>query len=103
MGLAASISVYRVMTSTPAVMTFTIAEITSIGSYHKARAHVPYDTCSRTLCYEPAAAHSVSVDEASTLVGFIAAVVSVDAMWVDVAIVGLPLSCQAYECIPIRK
>ena len=65
MGLAASISVYRVMTSTPAVMTFTIAEMTSaiaemtstiaemtsIGSYHKARAHVPYDTCPRTLCY----------------------------------------------------
>ncbi len=64
-GLAASISVYRVMTSTPAVMTstivemtytiavmtFTIAEMTSIGSYHKARAHVPYDTCPRTLCY----------------------------------------------------
>ena len=58
MGLAASISFYRVMTSTPAVMTFTIAEMTftiavmtSIGSYHKARAHVPYDTCYRTLCY----------------------------------------------------
>ena len=57
-GLAASISVYRVMTSTPAVMTFTIAEMTfaiaemtSIGSYHKARTHVPYDTSSRTLCY----------------------------------------------------
>ena len=43
------------------------------------------------------------MDEASTLVGFIAAVVSVDAMWVDVTIVGLPLSCQAYECIPLRK
>lgn len=67
------------------------------------RALVPYVTRLRDLCYEPAAAHSVSVDEASTLVGFIAAVVSVDAMWVDVAIVGLPLSCQAYECIPIRK
>lgn len=40
-GLGASISVYRVMTSTPAemtftpaVMTFTIAEMTSIGTYH---------------------------------------------------------------------
>lgn len=109
-GLAVSISVYRVMTSTPAVMTFTIAEMTStiaemtsIGSYHKARAHVPYVTCPRNLCYEPAAAHSVSVDEVSTLAGFIAAVVSVDAMWVDVTIVGLPLSYQAYECIPLRK
>ena len=57
-GLAASISFYRVMTSTPAVMTFTIAEMTfaiavmtSIGSYHKARTHVPYVTCPRTLCY----------------------------------------------------
>ena len=64
-GLAASISVYRVMNSTPAVMTstiaemtfaiaemtFAIAEMTSIGSYHKARAHVPYDTSPRTLCY----------------------------------------------------
>ena len=57
-GLAASISVYRVMTSTIAVMTstiaemtFAIAEMTSIGSYHKARAHVPYVTCPRTLCY----------------------------------------------------
>lgn len=57
-GLAASISVYKVMTSTiaemtstPAEMTFTIAVMTSIGSYHKARTHVPYDTCSRTLCY----------------------------------------------------
>ncbi len=43
------------------------------------------------------------MDEASTLAGFIAAVVSVDAMWVDVTIVGLPLSYQAYECIPLRK
>lgn len=42
-------------------------------------------------------------NEASTLAGFIAAVVSVDAMWVAVIIVGLPLSCQAYECIPLRK
>lgn len=67
------------------------------------RALVPYVTYLRALCYEPAAAHSVSVDEASTLVGFIAAVVSVDAMWVDVSIVGLPLSYQAYECIPLRK
>ncbi len=57
-GLAASISFYRVMTSTPAVMTFTIAEMTFaiaemtfIGSYHKARTHVPYVTCPRTLCY----------------------------------------------------
>lgn len=64
-GLAASISVYRVMTSTPAVMTstiaemtfaiavmtFAIAEMTSIGSYHKARTHVPYVTCPRSLCY----------------------------------------------------
>ena len=39
------------MTSTSAEMTFTIAEMTSIGSYHKARAHVPYVTCPRTLCY----------------------------------------------------
>lgn len=44
-----------------------------------------------------------SVYEDSTLVGSLAAVVSVDAMWVDVTIVGLPLSCQAYECIPLRK
>lgn len=43
------------------------------------------------------------VDEASTLAGFIAAVVSVDAMWAAVTIVGLPLSYQAYECIPLRK
>lgn len=57
-GLAASISFYRVMTSTSAVMTFTIAEMTFaiaemtfIGSYHKARTHVPYVTCPRTLCY----------------------------------------------------
>lgn len=67
------------------------------------RALVPYVTRLRDLCYEPAAAHSVSVDEVSTLAGFIAAVVSVNAMWVDVTIVGLPLSCQAYECIPLRK
>lgn len=67
------------------------------------RALVPYVTRLRALCYEPAAAPPVSVDEASTLAGFIAAVVSVDAMWVDVTIVGLPLSCQAYECIPLRK
>lgn len=67
------------------------------------RVLVPYVTRLRVLCYEPAAAHSVSVDEASTLAGFIAAVVSVDAMWVDVTIVGLPLSYQAYECIPLRK
>lgn len=67
------------------------------------RALVPYVTRLRDLCYEPAAAHSVSVDESSTLAGFIAAVVSVDAMWVDVTIVGLPLSYQAYECIPLRK
>lgn len=67
------------------------------------RALVPYVTRLRDLCYEPAAAHSVSVDEVSTLAGFIAAVVSVDAMWFDVTIVGLPLSCQAYECIPLRK
>ena len=98
------------MTSTPAEMTSTIAEITSaiaemtsIGSYHKARAHVPFDTCSRTLCYEPAAAPPGSVDRLSTLAGFIAAVLSVDAMLVDVTIVGLPLSDQAYECIPLRK
>ncbi len=67
------------------------------------RALVPYVTRLRDLCYEPAAAYSVSVDEASTLAGFIAAVVSVDAMWVDVTIVGLPLFYQAYECIPLRK
>lgn len=67
------------------------------------RVLVPYVTRLRDLCYEPAAAHSVSVDEVSTLAGFIAAVVSVDAMWVDVTIVGLPLSDQAYECIPLRK
>lgn len=67
------------------------------------RVLVPYVTRLRGLCYEPAAAHSVSVDEASTLAGFIAAVVSVDAMWVDVTMVGLPLSYQAYECIPLRK
>ena len=67
------------------------------------RALVPYVTRLRGLCYEPAAAHLVSVDEASTLAGFIAAVVYVDAMWVDVTIVGLPLSYQAYECIPLRK
>ena len=67
------------------------------------RALVPYVTRLRDLCYEPAASHSVSVDEASTLAGFIAAVVSVEAMWVDVTIVGLPLSYQAYECIPLRK
>ena len=67
------------------------------------RALVPYVTRLRDLCYEPAAAHSVSVDEASTLGGFIAAVVSVDAMWAEVTMVGLPLSCQAYECIPLRK
>lgn len=67
------------------------------------RALVPYVTRLRDLCYEPAAAPPVSVDEASTLVGFIDAVVSVDAMWIDVTIVGLPLSCQAYECIPLRK
>lgn len=67
------------------------------------RALVLYVTRLCDLCYEPAAAHSVSVDEASTLVGYIAAVVSVDAMWVDVTIVGLPLSDQAYECIPLRK
>lgn len=67
------------------------------------RALVPYVTRLRDLCYEPAAAHSVSVDEVSTLAGFIAAVVSVDAMWVDVTIGWLPLSYQAYECIPLRK
>lgn len=67
------------------------------------RALVPYVTRLRDLCYEPATAHSVSVDEASTLADFIAAVVSVDAMWVAVTIVGLPLSYQAYECIPLRK
>lgn len=67
------------------------------------RVLVPYVTRLRDLCYEPAAAHSVSVDEVSTLAGFIAAVVSVDAMWVDVTIVGLLLSYQAYECIPLRK
>lgn len=67
------------------------------------RVLVPYVTRLRDLCYEPATAHSVFVDEASTLAGFIAAVVSVDAMWVGVTIVGLPLSCQAYECIPLRK
>lgn len=67
------------------------------------RALVPYVTRLRDLCYEPATAHSVSVDEASTLVGFIAAVVSVDAMWAEVTMVGLPLSSQAYECIPLRK
>lgn len=67
------------------------------------RALVPYVTRLRDLCYEPAAAHSVSVDEASTLAGFIAAVVSVDAMWAEVTMVGLPLSYQAYECIPLRK
>lgn len=50
-GLAASISVYRVMTSTPAVMTFTvavmtftIAVMTSIGSYHMLRGFVTYVT-----------------------------------------------------------
>lgn len=57
-GLAASISVYRVMTSTPAVMTFTVAEMTftiavmtftiavmtSIGSYHMLRGFVTYVT-----------------------------------------------------------
>ena len=59
------------------------------------RVLVPYVTRLRDLCYEPAAAHSVSVDEASTLVGFIAAVVSVDAMWVDVTIVGLHLQIYA--------
>lgn len=67
------------------------------------RVLVPYVTRLRDLCYEPAAAPPVSVDEVSTLAGFIAAVVSVDAMWAEVTMVGLPLSSQAYECIPLRK
>lgn len=67
------------------------------------RALVPYVTRLRDLCYEPATAPPGSVDEVSTLAGFIAAVVSVDAMWAAVTIVGLPLSYQAYECIPLRK